>query len=130
MGQVYEYGIRDVWIVNVGDLKFHEVPLNYFLDMAYDFERWGYGNPRSYEEYPGRWVERTFPEAAPATQEKIGQVLTNYIQINSMRRPEALHAGIYHPCHYEETDRMLARAEELEGLSLQVMEELEDGRAY
>ncbi len=130
MGQVYEYGIRDVWIVNVGDLKFHEVPLNYFLDMAYDFERWGYGNPRSYEEYPGRWVERTFPEAAPATQEKIGQVLTNYIQINSMRRPEALHAGIYHPCHYEETNRMLARAEELEGLSLQVMEELEDGRAY
>lgn len=130
MGQVYEYGIRDVWIVNVGDLKFHEVPLNYFLDMAYDFERWGYGNPRSYEEYPRLWVERTFPQAAAATWEKIRKVLTSYIHINSLRRPEALHAGIYHPCHYEETDRMLARAEEVESLSLQVMEELEDGQSY
>lgn len=130
MGQVYEYGVRDVWIVNAGDLKFHEVPLNYFLDMAYDFDRWGSGNPRSYEEYPGQWVERTFPQAAVSTQEKITQVLTEYIGINSMRRPEALHAGIYHPCHYEETDRMLSRAQELESLSLQVMEELKDGQAY
>lgn len=124
MGQVYEYGIRDVWIVNVGDLKFHEVPLNYFLDMAYDFDRWGYGNPHSYEEYPRLWAERTFPGAAPSTREKIGQVLDGYIKINGLRRPESLHAGIYHPCHYEETDRMLARAQELEQMSLQVMEEL------
>ena len=130
MGQVYEYGIRDVWIVNVGDLKFHEAPLHYFLDMAYDFDRWGSGNPRSYEEYPRQWAERTFTQAAAATQEKIGRVLTEYIRINSMRRPEALHAGIYHPCHFEETDRMLVRARELESLSLQVMEELEDGQAY
>ena len=31
MCMAYEYGIRDAWIVNVGDLKFHEVPLSYFL---------------------------------------------------------------------------------------------------
>ncbi len=131
MGQVYEYGIRDVWIVNVGDLKFHEVPLNYFLDIAYDFDRWGLGNPHSYEEYPRLWAERTFPGAASSTREKIGRVLTEYIRINGLRRPESLHAGIYHPCHYEETDRMLARAQELEKLSLQVMEELgDDGQAY
>ena len=27
MCTAYEYGIRDLWIVNVGGLKFHEVPL-------------------------------------------------------------------------------------------------------
>ena len=47
MCQAYEYGIRDVWIVNVGDLKFHEVPLTYFMALAYDYEKWGYGNPDS-----------------------------------------------------------------------------------
>ncbi len=133
MGQVYEYGIRDVWIVNVGDLKFHEVPLCYFLDMAYDYEKWGYGNPESYEEYPRLWAERTFPAAASDTQKKIGKVLADYIRINSLRRPEALHSGIYHPCHYLETDRMLERAREVENRSLQVMEELErkeDRQAY
>ncbi len=130
MGQVYEYGIRDVWIVNVGDLKFHEVPLSYFLNIAYDFEKWGYGNPNSYAEYTKQWVERTFPSASCLTKDKIGEVLTEYIRINSLRRPESLHAGIYHPCHYEETERMLADAKEVERLSLEVMEELEDASAY
>lgn len=130
MGQVYEYGIRDVWIVNVGDLKFHEVPLCYFLDIAYDFERWGYGNPDSCAEYTRRWVERNFSTASCAAKDKIGEVLTEYIRINSLRRPESLHAGIYHPCHYDETDRMLAEAEKVEKLSLEVMEELQDSTAY
>jgi len=129
MGQVYEYGIRDVWIVNVGDLKFHEVPLCYFLEIAYDYDKWGYGNPQSYVEYPRRWAERTFPSAAPAVREKIAKVLTDYIQINSMRRPEALHSEIYHPCHYLETDRMLEKAQEVEALSVQIMNELESKEA-
>lgn len=133
MGQVYEYGIRDVWIVNVGDLKFHEVPLCYFLAMAYDYDRWGYSNPDSYKEYTGQWVGKTFPLADSGLKERIGEALTGYIRINALRRPEALHAGIYHSCHYEETDRMLEQAERLEKLSRQVMEELrtpEEKQAY
>lgn len=130
MGQVYEYGVRDVWIVNVGDLKFHEVPLGYFLAVAYDYDRWGYPNPDSYREYTRQWVEQTFPSADSPLREKVGKVFTDYIRINSLRRPEALHAGIYHPCHYGETDRMLRKAEEVEKLSLQIMEELEESKAY
>ena len=133
MGQVYEYGVRDVWIVNVGDLKFHEVSLGYFLALAYDYEKWGYGNQDSYAEYVRQWTGQTFPAAAPAVREKIGWVLNEYIRLNSLRRPESLHAGIYHPCHYEESDRMLKQAEEVEALSMQVKEKLEgtgEGPAY
>ena len=133
MSQVYEYGVRDVWIVNVGDLKFHEVPLGYFLALAYDYDRWGYSNPDSYREYTEQWVGKTFPLADAGLRERIGRVLTDYVRINSLRRPEALHAGIYHPCHYEETDRMLEQAGELEKLSGQVLEELgtpEEKQAY
>lgn len=133
MGQVYEYGVRDVWIVNVGDLKFHEVSLGYFLALAYDYERWGYGSQDSYAEYVRQWTGLNFQTAAPAVREKIGRVLNEYIRINGLRRPESLHAGIYHPCHYEETDRMLKQAEAVEELSLQVMKELEGtaaGTAY
>ncbi|MCD8337757.1 MAG: glycosyl hydrolase 115 family protein [Lachnospiraceae bacterium] len=42
MTQAWEYGIRDVWILNVGDVKFNEYPLGYFLSLAYDFETYGY----------------------------------------------------------------------------------------
>lgn len=38
MTEAYEYGVRELWIVNVGDVKFQEFPLNYFMDLAYDFE--------------------------------------------------------------------------------------------
>lgn len=126
MSQAYEYGIREVWIVNVGDLKFHEVPLTYFMALAYDYEKWGYGNPHSYKEYTDLWVRKTFPEAEPVIQDKIGKVFTDYIAINALRRPEALHPGIYHPCHYGETDRMLLSADQLEEMSIEVMESLSE----
>lgn len=126
MCMAYEYGIRDAWIVNVGDLKFHEVPLGYFLALAYDYEKWGYGNKDSYREYTRLWTEKNFPEADGALREQIGHVLTEYIDINAMRRPEALNEKIYHPCHYGEADRMLTRAQELEKLSARIMEKLCD----
>ncbi len=126
MCMAYEYGIRDAWIVNVGDLKFHEVPLSYFLALAYDYDKWGYGNRDSYREYTRLWAEKNFPEADAALQEQIGRVLTEYIDIHALRRPEALNEKVYHPCHYGEADRMLERAEKLEKLSAQVMEQLCD----
>lgn len=125
MCTAYEYGIREVWIVNAGDLKFHEVPLSYFLSMAYDYDRWGAGNPDSYREYVKEWTEKTFPEAG-AWQKEIGEVLTQYIDINHMRRPESLHEGVYHPCHYGETDRMLKKADRVQRLSAQIYEALND----
>lgn len=132
MSEAYEYGIRDVWIVNVGDLKFHEVSLSYFLALAYDYEKWGGGNPDSYRQYTAEWAAVTFPAASPALQDQIGAVLTEYIRLNSLRRPEAVHAGVYHPCHYGETDRMLSAAEAVEAASCRVMEELppEEKDAY
>lgn len=126
MCMAYEYGIRDAWIVNVGDLKFHEVPLSYFLALAYDYDRWGYGNRDSYREYTREWTRRTFPRASESLQEQIGRVLTEYIDLNALRRPEALNETIYHPCHYREADRVLERAEALETLSCEVMEQLCD----
>ena len=45
MSEAYESGIREAWIVNAGDLKGNELPLSYFMAMAYNMEKWGYGNP-------------------------------------------------------------------------------------
>lgn len=124
MTQAWEYGIRDLWIVNVGDVKFHEVPLTYFLALAYDFDRWGTTNLESPKEYAKLWETRTFPGAAPEAREKIGLILRDYVVMNSMRRPEALHAGLYHPCHESETERMLAFADSIERRSEEIYHSL------
>jgi hypothetical protein len=110
----YDYGIKDIWIVNVGDLKFNEVPLAYFLELAYDFEKWGTNATNSIDQYTALWLEKTFPLADTSIREKIARVLHGYIRMNAMRRPEAQNAGIYHPCHYLEADRMLNLAAHIE----------------
>jgi len=126
MCMAYDYGIRDVWIVNVGDLKFNETPLAYFMELAYDFEKWGTSTmpakqgfacanlPDSISEYTSVWLGKTFPLADKPVREKMAYVLHGYIKMNALRRPEAQNAGTYHPCHYLEADRMLTMADNID----------------
>ncbi len=114
MCEAYDYGIRDLWIVNAGDIKFHEVPLTFLLAMAWDYERWGSSNLASPKEYMREWADKSFSGEPEETRKEIAEVYTGYLDLNARRRPEALHAEIYHPCHYEETARVLGEAKELE----------------
>jgi hypothetical protein len=115
--KAYDHGVREVWIVNVGDLKFNEVPLAYFMNLAYDFEKWGSSNLNSVELYTRNWFEKTFPSADQAIRAKMADVLHGYIRLNAQRRPEALNPEIYHPCHHLEADRMLDSAEKIKNLN-------------
>jgi len=117
MCMAYDYGIRDIWIVNAGDLKFNETSLAYFMELAFNFEKWGTNSPNSIDKYTSIWLEKTFPQAGATICGKMADVLHGYIKLNSLRRPEALNSGIYHPCHYHETDRMLAVADNIEQLN-------------
>lgn len=125
MTQAYDYGVRDVWMVNVGDLKGNEIALSYFLTLAYDFEAWGSSRLGSDREYLKKWVKDTFPCISESLKEAMAQVYERYVAVNARRRPEALHAGIYHPCHYQETDRQLAEADGIEALNERIYEALE-----
>ncbi|MCL2181702.1 MAG: glycosyl hydrolase 115 family protein, partial [Treponema sp.] len=120
MSMAYDYGIKDIWIVNVGDLKFNETPLAYFMELAYDFEKWGTGSPNSIGRYTSTWLEKTFPSVNQSVREKMSFVMHSYIRMNAMRRPEALNAGIYHPCHYLEADKMLNLAAEIEKINEEI----------
>ena len=60
MTEAYEYGIRQLWIVNVGDVKFQEIPLNYFMSLAYDFETWGSKIMNSAQIYTKMWIDKVF----------------------------------------------------------------------
>ena len=124
LSMAYDYGVRDVWIVNVGDLKFNEVPLQYFMDLAYDFDKWGTNAPNRIEKYTAQWVQKTFPTLEKETHDKIGNVLQSYIRMNAMRRPEALNASIYHPAHYLEADLMLRLATDIKWVNDEIFSNL------
>ncbi len=90
MSMAYDYGVRTVWILNVGDLKPMELPLSYFLDLAYDFEKYGTNAPNSCRVYLNNWVEQQFRPAfsALSDREHIAEILASYTKLNTIRKPE------------------------------------------
>ena len=63
MNLAYQYGANRIWIVNVGDLKPMEFPIEFFLDLAWDPQRWP---KESIAEFTRLWAEREFGRGACA----------------------------------------------------------------
>ncbi|MCE3199605.1 glycosyl hydrolase 115 family protein [Paenibacillus sonchi] len=115
MSMAFNYGIRDVWIVNAGDLKPMELPVSYFLDLAYDFEAWGTGAANRTGEYTKRWVEQQFGHTLePDAVEGTAQILSGYTRMNGRRKPEIVTPATFSLLHYHEAGRVLKQATELE----------------
>ncbi|MCR5623467.1 MAG: glycosyl hydrolase 115 family protein [Treponema sp.] len=110
----YEWGIRDVWIVNVGDMGLLEFPLNYFMDMAYDYDK--YGSPAAcntqawthdwlYKQFAGWFVEKDM--------QQMERLVQDYTSLMARCRTERLKADTYDPTHFGEADELFARSEEI-----------------
>lgn len=122
MTVVYEHGVRELWIVNVGDLKGMEYPLSYFMDLAYDYEKWS--RPNVVDVYLENWVAAQFPEITECQSEKLIQVLNGWTRWAAARRPEALNENVYHPCFFGEGDRVHGEVESLLKLTGELRESL------
>lgn len=113
MTTAYDFGIQDLWIVNVGDIFSNEYPLSFFLDLAYDFERWGTTNPDAPVEYTKLIVDRVFGDVSASDKRVICDLLRGYTRITSARRTEAMNDRVYNAFNYNETFDLL---DEIDGL--------------
>lgn len=132
MTLAYESGIRDVWMVNVGDLKGNEYPLSYFMELAYDFDRWGSDAVNTTRKYTEQWMRTQFGTELPDDQcSRLVNVLVEATALIGRHRPEALNSETYHPFHECEADRVLMQGkrlqEELETLKNQLPETYRSG---
>ena len=55
-----QYGADRIWIVNVGHFKGYELPMEYFLSLAWDTTRWTEENTG---EFTRLWAAREFGAA-------------------------------------------------------------------
>lgn len=109
MTMAYDFGVRDAWIVNVGDIKNQELPLSYFLDLAYDFESWGSTAINRTTEYTRNWLDCLgFTDPCFDGMEEL---LREYIKWNGCCRPEVLSSRTYHIAHFNEAGDMLDRVD-------------------
>ena len=91
-----------IWIVNVGDLKPMEFPIEFFLDYAWNPKRW---NQDNLGEFGRLWAQREF---GPAHATEIAHLVDGYTKLNGNRKPELLAPGTYNLVDYSEADRVVA----------------------
>ena len=107
MSLAYEAGVRDMWIVNVGDLKFNEYPLCFFMELAYNYEEMGEKALNKTEDFAKNWIDIQFGNAVtPSQKEMIASVLEGYTRWNNVRTPETMNEMVYNPVDFLEGDRV------------------------
>ena len=96
------YGDDRIWIVNVGDIKPMEFPIEFFMDYAWNPNQWP---AEKLPEYTLQWATRQFgPQHAAA----IADILAKYTKYNGRRKPELLSPDTYSLLNYREADKVVA----------------------
>ena len=97
----YDYGINKLWVVNVGDIKPMELPIQFYLDLAWDPDRFG---PDQINEYLLRWSAQQFGKDQAR---EIASLLERYSQYCSRRKPELLDENTYSLTNYNEFENVV-----------------------
>eukprot|EP00903_Cladosiphon_okamuranus_P000173 g173.t1 len=87
MNMAYDWGVKDLWLVNVGDIKPMELPISFFLDFAWDTEAI---QATDLPNYYRSWARQQFGETKA---EEIAEILARYTKYNARRTPEMLSPG-------------------------------------
>ncbi|UGQ47589.1 glycosyl hydrolase 115 family protein [Massilia endophytica] len=101
MHLAWKHEATRMWIVNVGDLKPMEVPIEFFLSYAWNPAKWP---AERLPEYLKLWAAREFGQEYAAD---IADIVSKYTRYNSRRRPEMLEPTTYSLLNYREAERVV-----------------------
>ena len=118
MSLAKQYGADRIWIVNVGHLKGYELPIEYFMDLAWDTSRWTNSN---ISEYTRLWAAREF---SPVHAVEIADILNGYTRFNGRRKPELLSPSTYSLVNYNEAESVVGDYRKLAQEAERISQEL------
>ena len=98
----YQYGIHGLWIVNVGDLKPKEAEIDFFLQYAWDPDKIPFSRA---ESWLTDWCRDVFPAEHA---DEAASLISRYIQLNHIRKPEIQQTRIWSAVNYDEADNFAA----------------------
>jgi hypothetical protein len=96
MSLAYRHGVDRIWVVNVGDLKPMEFPISFFLDLAWNPDRF---NAQNLSQWTEAWVTQQF---GGNYVKEITRMLDLYTKYNSRVTPELLDDKTFHLDNYNE----------------------------
>lgn len=107
MHLAWQHEANRIWIVNVGDIKPMEFPIEFFLTMAWDP---AVMTLDAMQAYTAQWAAREF---GPEHAVEIAALIDGYTKLNRHRTPEMMAPDTYHQVHYDEAARIRAAWEDL-----------------
>ncbi|MBX2900765.1 MAG: glycosyl hydrolase 115 family protein [Cyclobacteriaceae bacterium] len=107
MHLAYAYEARQIWIVNVGDIKPMEFPISFFLDYAWNPEAIVPEQLPSYTEW---WCTQQF---GSDNAKELAALLMLYTKYNSRVKPELLDAKTFSLENYNEFERVVQAYQDL-----------------
>ena len=84
MSKAYTNGMREFWMLNVGDIKPQEIGIEFFMQMAYDAENRTFANQNQFLK---DWATREF---GARNSVEIAAVMDKYFRLGFARKPEHL----------------------------------------
>ena len=103
LGTTYDFGVRNIWVVNVGDLVSQELEVSYIMKMAYDIDSFGSSRPNNTDAFVREWIRRIFGGYfGDEDLVKIKEVIDRYTLINERCKHEIMNERVYHPVHFDE----------------------------
>ncbi|MBZ4040999.1 glycosyl hydrolase 115 family protein [Flavobacterium hibisci] len=102
MALAKQYGADRIWVVNVGHFKGYELPMEYFMSLGWNTDRW---NNSNINEFTQLWATREFGEQYGA---EIADILSKYGKFNGRCKPESLNASTYSLINYNEFETVVA----------------------
>lgn len=108
LSETYDCGVRDIWIVNVGDLKPMEMQISYYMDLAYDFEKYGTNGSVTPGDYYLQFVKQQFAYGVTeVAQAQMAGLLAGYSKLNAICKPEYMREHSYSIENFGEARSML-----------------------
>jgi hypothetical protein len=101
MHLAYRHGVDRIWIVNVGDIKPLELPVQFFLEFAWNPDAW---SAERMADYHRIWAEQQF---GAEHAEEIAGILNLCTRYNSRRKPELLDPDTYSLINYGEAETVV-----------------------
>lgn len=101
MNLTYQYGVDKIWVVNVGDLKPMEYPISFFLDMAWNPNRFNEDNLVQHTE---EWCAQQFGKKYAKESARLINLYTKY---NRRVTPELLNEKTYSLANYNEFETVV-----------------------
>ena len=104
----YQTGIDDLWIVNVGDLKPKELPIDLIMRYAWDPNAI---SANQVDEYTLEWAAQNFGDELA---EDVADIVTKYPKYNLWRKAEVQTPNIFSVVNHKESDNVERLWKELE----------------